>query len=64
MYKGKSIIDQYGKTFEMNIGSTSSPRMIKIGKNTTHNERRDIENLIHEYKDIFAWSYDDIKAYN
>jgi hypothetical protein len=63
MYKGKLVIDKFEEAFEINIGSTSSPRMIKIGKKTTPDERRNIENTICEYKDVFAWSYDDLKAY-
>jgi hypothetical protein len=63
MYKGKLFIDQFDESFEINIGSAYNPRMIKIGKNTTPNDRRNIEDLIREYKDALAWSYDDLKSY-
>ena len=49
---------------EINIGKTNSPQMIKIGTITSHNEKKEIENLIREFKDIFTWSYDDLKAYS
>jgi hypothetical protein len=55
--------DQPKDVFEINIGSTKSPRLIKIGKSMSPDERKSIENLIREYKDVFAWSYDDLKAY-
>jgi hypothetical protein len=62
MYKRQPITDQSEEAVEIKIGSTFSPRMIKIGKNTTPDGRRDIENLNREYKDDFAWSYDNLKA--
>jgi hypothetical protein len=45
------------------IGSLGSLKLVKIGKSTSSEERGEIENLIKEYRDIFAWSYDDLKAY-
>ena len=39
------------------------PRMIKIGKGTTEKERVEILDLIREFKDTFAWNYDELKAY-
>jgi hypothetical protein len=48
---------------EVNIGSTKSPRLIKIGNRMSLDERKSIEKLIREYKDVFAWSYNDLKTY-
>jgi hypothetical protein len=39
------------------------PRMVKIGKDTTEKERKEILALIREFRDTFAWNYDDLKAY-
>jgi hypothetical protein len=36
---------------------------VKIGKGISSEERKEIEDLIREYRDVFAWSYDDLKAY-
>jgi hypothetical protein len=52
MYKGKPVVDQSDEVFEFNLGSENNPRMIKIGKGTTHAERESIINLIQEYKDV------------
>jgi hypothetical protein len=38
--------------------------MIKIGKGTPKEESKQIEDLIRGYWNVFAWSYDDLKAYN
>jgi hypothetical protein len=45
MYKGKKVIDQSEEYFEINIGSTYTPRMVKLGNNTTHDEGRDIKKI-------------------
>jgi hypothetical protein len=37
--------------------------MVKIGKGTTEKERLEILALIREFKDTFAWNYDELKAY-
>ena len=63
MYKGKHIVDQSEEVIEINIGLDSSPRMMKIGNNTTLDERRYIIKFIHQYNDVFSWSYDDLKDY-
>jgi len=48
---------------EFNIGSQLNPNIVKIGKGTSNEEIINIENLIQEYRDVFAWSYDYLKAY-
>lgn len=62
-FKGKrsKLVDE---VIEINIGSSCSPKWIKIGKNASKEQRRRIEELIREYKDVFAWTYDDLKTYN
>jgi hypothetical protein len=37
--------------------------MIKVGTGTTEEEKEKIRKLVIEYKDVFSWSYDDLKAY-
>jgi hypothetical protein len=48
---------------EVNIGTNGEPRMIKIGKTTPIEERNEIVNLLKEYRDVLAFSYDEIKVY-
>ena len=62
-YKGKRV-EPVDEVIEINIGSSVSPKMIKIGKNASPKERKAIENLIREYKDVFAWTYDDLKTFD
>ena len=49
---------------EYNIGSEKQPQMIKLSKLLSDDERRKYLSLLKEYKDIFAWSYHDLKTYD
>lgn len=49
--------------FEINIGTDKDPKMIKIGKKILDKESKRIIDLIQEYRDIIALSYDELKAY-
>jgi ribonuclease HI len=48
---------------EVNIGSEKEPRMIKVGKTTPIEERKEIVKLLKEYRDVLAFSYDELKVY-
>ena len=48
---------------EINIGTDKDPKLIKIGKGTSEKERNNLIKLIKEYRDVLAFSYDEIKAY-
>ena len=62
-YRGKRA-EPVDEILEVKIGSFVSPKMIKIGKNASPKERRAIEDLIREYKDVFAWTCDDLKTFD
>jgi hypothetical protein len=49
---------------EVDIGSRETPRIIKIGKGCTEEERKKITTLVREYQDVFAWTYDELKTYD
>jgi hypothetical protein len=63
MYKGKPSIKISDGIVEYNIGTEESPKLIKFGKGTTTDERENLITLIREFKDVFSWSYEDLKAY-
>ena len=48
---------------EITIGTDKDPKLVKIGKGTSEKERNKLINLIKEYRDVFAFSYDELKAY-
>ena len=47
---------------EINIRTDKDPKLIKIGEGTSKKERNNLINLIKEYRDVLAFSYDEIKA--
>lgn len=49
---------------DLNLGSKTSPQIIKIRRNPSKEERDELEKLLRELKDVFACSYDDLKAYS
>ena len=48
---------------EINIGTDKDPKLIKIGKGTSKEERNNLINLIKEYRYVLSFSYDEIKSY-
>ena len=40
-----------------------NPNLIKIGKGTSQKERNELINLVKEYRDVFDFTYDELKAY-
>ena len=52
-----------GDYIEINIGSDKNPKLIKIGKGTSEKEHNDLINLVKEHRDVFSFTYDDLKAY-
>ena len=48
---------------EINIGTNKDPKLIKIGKFTSEKERNSLVNLIKEFRDVLAFSYDELKSY-
>jgi hypothetical protein len=49
---------------ECNIGTKQDPRIIKISKSLTIENKERYIKLMKELFDVFAWSYDDLKVYD
>ena len=49
---------------ECSIGTDTKPKMIKLLKNLPPQEKEKYMELLKEYQDVFAWSYEDLKAYD
>jgi len=52
--------DEY---LEINIGTSEDPKMVKIGRGTSPEDRKKLTNLLREYRDVLAFSYDELKGY-
>ena len=47
---------------EINVGTTDDPRTISITKNLPPTTRTAMITLLGEYRDVFTWSYEDMKG--
>ena len=48
---------------DVNLGTEHNPKNINLGKNCTHAERTIFMKFFREFKDVFAWTYEDLKTY-
>ena len=44
----------------INLGNDENPRLIKIGSTLNEKERKDLQELLMEFQEVFAWSYEDM----
>lgn len=44
----------------INLGTNSNPQEVKIGSTLSPQERDEMMKLLREFKDVFAWSYEDM----
>ena len=45
---------------EINIGTTSDPRLLSIAKELLPDQKKAMVTLLAEYMDVFAWSHEDM----
>ena len=48
------------ETQTINIGTEEDPKLVLIGSTLTLEEKSELTSLLKEYKDVFAWSYQDM----
>ena len=46
------------------MGTKAEPKYVNLGKCYSPGERSKFINLFQQYKDVFAWTYDDLKMYD
>ena len=51
-------------TKEINLGTEDDPRNVTISLNLTPEEEHALLNILKEYKDTFAWTYEDMPDLN
>ena len=42
------------------LGNNENPRLNKIGSTLNEKERKDLQELLVEFQEVFAWSYEDM----
>ena len=45
---------------QINFGDDANPKPIFISESLSPSEKEDLVHLIREYKDVFAWNYEDM----
>lgn len=48
---------------KIDIGEGNNLKWISIGKTCTPEEKEKLKSLLIEFKDVFTWSYDDLKNF-
>ena len=54
-------MEQYEK---YNIGMDEGPKLVNIGNWCMEKEKEKFITLLHEYKDVLAYSYEDLKSFH
>jgi len=52
------------KVQEHNLGTSSEPQMIRLSKDFPEEKKKKYIKLFREFKDVFAWKYEDLKTYD
>jgi ribonuclease HI len=61
--KGK-VSNEDVDTTECNICSQEEPRFVKLSSSLTSEQRAEYTELLREFADVFAWTYEDLKTYD
>jgi hypothetical protein len=61
--KGK-VSNEDTDTAECNSGTQEEPRFVKLSSSLTREQRVEYTELLKEFTDVFAWTYEDLKTYD
>ena len=62
--KNPKLVPIEAEVEEFNIGIEQQPKMVKISKYLTHEDRQKYLDILKEYSDIFSWGYEDLQVYD
>jgi hypothetical protein len=61
--KAKRPIDD-AEISECNIGTEKDPKFVKLSSNLSREKRAEYVELLKEFSDVFAWTYEDLRTYD
>jgi hypothetical protein len=53
-----------GDTISLNLGTSDSPKMVKLGTQCSNEKKVKFTELLCEFQDVFAWSYEDLRGFD
>jgi ribonuclease HI len=53
-----------GDLIPLNIGTPEQPKVLKVGAQCSEEEKAKFMDLFHEFKDVFSWSYEDLRGFD
>jgi hypothetical protein len=53
-----------GDTISLNLGTPESPKIVKLGTQCFDKEKEKFTELLREFQDVFAWSYEDLHGFD
>jgi hypothetical protein len=51
-------------TVECNIGTQEEPKYVKLSNSLIKEQRAEYTELLREFSDVLAWTYEDLKTYD
>lgn len=63
-HKAEESKQKIGNIFLVNIRNQETPKILKIGAQCSEDENNKFIDLFHEFRDVFAWSYEDIHSFD
>jgi hypothetical protein len=64
VYKGDAMKNQEEEITDCNIGTTENPKIIKLSKEITLEQRGRYVNIFKKFSDIFSWSYEYLRTFD
>jgi hypothetical protein len=61
--KGKASNEEVDLN-ECNIGTEEDSKFVKLSSNLSREQRIEYDELLREFADVFAWTYEDLKTYD
>jgi ribonuclease HI len=58
------VSDEEADTAECNIDTQEEPKFVKLSRSLTREQRAEYTELLREFVDVFAWTYEDLKTYD
>jgi hypothetical protein len=63
-HKEEELKRKVVETISLKNGTPDCPKNVKIGAQCSDEEKLKFTELLHEFQDVFSWSYEDLHGFN